>query len=173
MGTWKRPLPEGAVCEDQRVAFNPTLGSGKAEEAKTEVAVEVEAKPAKGKKAKKEVVDAEVVANFRTKKDHAIFAGHFPDYPILPGVVQIEMMAQATSFIVLLLHANPFKMKMDVALLGVNEARFRKPIFPEMDLKVVTRTLKIRGPMLTSECKLYHNDQLMSEATVLASLKMN
>ncbi len=120
----------------------------------------------------KEIQDAEVIAHYRTKKDHAIFAGHFPDYPILPGVVQVEMMAQATSFIVLLVNENPFNMKMDVALLGINEARFRKPVLPEMDLKLVTKTLKIRGPMITSECKLYHNDQLMSEATVLASLKM-
>ena len=120
----------------------------------------------------KDIVDAEVVAHYRTKKDHAIFKGHFPDYPILPGVVQVEMMAQATSFIVLLLHENPFAMKMDVALLGITEAKFRKPVLPEMDLKLVTKTLKVRGPMLTSECKLYHNDQLMSEATVMASLKM-
>lgn len=120
----------------------------------------------------KELQDVEVVAHYRTKKEHNIFAGHFPDYPILPGVVQVEMMAQATSFIVLLLNEDPFSMKMDVALLGINEARFRKPVLPEMDLKIVTRTLKIRGPMITSECKLYHNDVLMSEATVLASLKM-
>lgn len=121
----------------------------------------------------KEIMDVEVVAHYRTKKDHAIFAGHFPDYPILPGVVQVEMMAQATSFIVLLLNEDPYSLKMDVALLGINEARFRKPVLPEMDLKLVTRLLKIRGPMITSECKLYHNDQLMSEATVLASLKMS
>lgn len=120
----------------------------------------------------KELQNMEVVAHYRTKKDHNIFAGHFPDYPIFPGVVQVEMMAQATSFIVLLLCADPFSMKMDVALLGINEARFRKPIFPEMDLKITTKTLKVRGPMITSECKLYHNDILMSEVTVLASLKM-
>jgi hypothetical protein len=36
----------------------------------------------------------------------------------------------------------------------------------------VTRVLTLRGPIITSECKLYHNDQLMSEATVMASLKM-
>jgi len=120
----------------------------------------------------KEIQDAQVVAHYRTKKEHAIFKGHFPDYPILPGVVQVEMMAQATSFIVFLIHKNPMEMKMDVALLGINDARFRKPILPEMDLKIVTKTIKLRGPMLTSECKIYHNDQLMSEATVLASLKM-
>lgn len=120
----------------------------------------------------KEIAGAEVVAHYKTKKDHNIFKGHFPDYPILPGVVQVEMMAQATSFIVFLIHQNPMKMKMDVALLAITEAKFRKPIFPDMDLKMVTRVCKMRGPMLTSECKIYHNDQLMSEATVMASLKM-
>lgn len=120
----------------------------------------------------KEIQNAEIIAHYRTKKDHAIFKGHFPDYPILPGVVQVEMMAQATSFIVFLLYANPMAMKMDVALLAVSEAKFRKPILPEMDLRIVTKIQKVRGPMINSECKLYHNDQLMSEATVMASLKM-
>jgi 3-hydroxyacyl-[acyl-carrier-protein] dehydratase len=82
------------------------------------------------------------------------------------------MMAQATTFIVLLLQENHETMNIDVALLGIDEARFRKPILPEMDLKLVTKTLKIRGTILTSTCKIYHNEQLMSEATVLASLKM-
>lgn len=120
----------------------------------------------------KELQGAQVVAHYRTKKDHAIFKGHFPDYPILPGVVQVEMMAQATSFIVFLIHKNPMAMKMDVTLLGVNDAKFRKPVLPEMDLKIVINIQKIRGSMINSECKLYHNDQLMSESTVLASLKM-
>lgn len=120
----------------------------------------------------KEILESEVVARYRTKKDHAIFKGHFPDYPILPGVVQVEMMAQATSFVVFLVHKEPTKMKMDVALLSITEAKFRKPVLPEMDLKLVTKVIKVRGPIITSECKLYHNDQLMSEATVMASLKM-
>lgn len=120
----------------------------------------------------KDVLNAEVVAHYRTKKDHVVFKGHFPDYPIFPGVLQVEMMAQATCFVVFLIYQNPFAMKMDVALLAVNEAKFRKPVFPEMDLKLVSVFKKMRGPIITSECKLYHNDQLMSEATFMASLKM-
>lgn len=121
----------------------------------------------------KDLPGTEVVAHYRTKKDHVIFKGHFPNYPILPGVVQVEMMAQATSFIVILVTDKPMEVKLDVALLSVTDAKFRKPVLPEMDLKIVTRILKMRGPMITSECKLYHNDQLMSEATVMASLKLS
>ena len=119
----------------------------------------------------KDLNGAEVKAKYSTKKDHGIFQGHFPDYPIFPGVCQVEMMAQATSFVVCLLHKDPFGKKMDVALLGVDSARFRKPIFPEMELDIQTKLLKIRGPFITSECKIFHNDQLMSEVTVMASLK--
>ncbi len=119
----------------------------------------------------KDLLGAEVKAKYRTKKDHGIFQGHFPDYPIFPGVCQVEMMAQATSFVVCLLHKNPFGKKMDVALLGVDSARFRKPIFPEMDLNIHTKLLKVRGVFITSECQIFHQDQLMSEVTVMASLK--
>lgn len=131
-----------------------------------------ELKKAHGEYDVKEITGAEVIAHYRTKKEHNIFAGHFPDYPIFPGVCQVEMMAQATSFIVCLLDKNPFGKKMDVALLAIDNAKFRKPIFPEMDLVIKTKTLKIRGTFLTSECQIYNNDQLMSEVTVMASLKM-
>jgi 3-hydroxyacyl-[acyl-carrier-protein] dehydratase len=120
----------------------------------------------------KDLVGCSVVAHYRTKKEHEIFKGHFPGNPILPGVVQVEMMAQATSFFVLYLIKDFSEYKMDVALVSIEGAKFRKPIVPEMDLKIVTKIEKIRGSMISSHCQLFHGDQLMSESNAMASLKM-
>lgn len=120
----------------------------------------------------KNVIGSSGVIRYRTRKDHSIFKGHFPDYPILPGVVQVEMMAQAASFIMMAFVEKPFEIKLDVALLGVDSAKFRKPIFPEMDLVIHTKCIKSRGPFISFECKIEHNNELMSEATVLASVKI-
>src|SRR6056300_1235804 len=73
-----------------------------------------------------DLVGGKVVAHFYTREDHPIFAGHFPGNPILPGVVQIESMAQASSFIMTKIVQDPFNCNMDVALVSVSNAKFRK-----------------------------------------------
>lgn len=121
----------------------------------------------------KELVGSEVLAHYYTRGDHPIFAGHFPGNPILPGVVQIEMMAQASSFGLTVAFPNCFEMDMDVALLSVSEAKFRKPVLPEMDLVIKTKCTKLRGNFHSHDCEIYHNDELMSQATVMASVKLS
>ena len=56
------------------------------------------------------------------------FSGHFPDNPIMPGVMIIEAMAQAAALLVERPH--PSREKWDFALGGVKKARFYKPICP-------------------------------------------
>ncbi|MGB0453443.1 MAG: 3-hydroxyacyl-ACP dehydratase FabZ family protein [Bacteriovoracaceae bacterium] len=118
-----------------------------------------------------ELVGCQVVANYRTKEDHPIFKGHFPGNPILPGVVQVEMMAQATSFVLFKLEAFKVGSQLDVALVSVNNAKFRKPVLPEMDLEIKSEVLKFRGPMMSSHCQIFHEGTLVSEADVMATVK--
>jgi 3-hydroxyacyl-[acyl-carrier-protein] dehydratase len=118
----------------------------------------------------KDLMGCKMVCHYRTKKDHDIFKGHFPNNPIFPGVVQIEMMAQASAFGVHLLKGDVTKLNLDVKLLGVQSSKFRKPICPEMDLVIKMECLKVRGPMMTQRGQIFHNDVLMAECETLAAL---
>lgn len=120
-----------------------------------------------------EQVGCVVKASYHTRKDHPIFAGHFPGNPILPGVVQVEMMAQASCFSLFQVDPDVASKDLEVALLRVENAKFRKPIVPEMDLEIKCTCTKVRGMFMEYECSTYHKGQLMSEATVFASVKIN
>ncbi len=121
----------------------------------------------------KDMVDSRVTAHYTTKVDHPIFEGHFPGNPILPGVVQIEMIAQVCSFGFLKMYPDAFDRQIDMALLGVSEAKFRKPVTPGMELVIKTRCLKIRGGFLTSEGVITAGDELVAQASIMASIKIH
>ena len=121
---------------------------------------------------KKEVIGCEVIANYFADPDLEIFKGHFPGKPIFPGVIQVEMMAQASSFVVCSLHPNPFvESSLDVALVSVNNAKFRKPVLPGMNLKIKSKCVRYRAPIMSRDCMIFHEDELVSECTILASVK--
>lgn len=120
----------------------------------------------------KQLLGSKVHAVYETKEDHPIFAGHFPGHPILPGVVQVEMMAQASSFIITLLKSFSSETKLDTALVSVSNAKFRKPIYPNMKLDIKTECTKARGFMMADVCEIYHNGELMSQAEVMATVKL-
>jgi 3-hydroxyacyl-[acyl-carrier-protein] dehydratase len=118
----------------------------------------------------KELVGAEIVASFYTREDLSLFRGHFPGNPILPGVIQIEMMAQASCFMSTKVYKNPESVRLDVALMGVSQSKFRRPVKPNMDLTIKAKLAKARGPVISYECEITHEGILMSEASVLATV---
>lgn len=113
-----------------------------------------------------------VKASYFTREDHPIFEGHFPGNPILPGVVQVEMMAQASCFNLIQVDPLIHEKELEVALLRVEKAKFRKPVTPGMNIKINCVCTKVRGMFMEYDCSLFHEDQLMSEATVFASVKV-
>lgn len=94
------------------------------------------------------------------------FTGHFPHRPVMPGVLQIEAMAQAGCLAVV----DPKGPEMDVAIAGINNARFRRPIVPGDQLILTAEIMKDRGQIMVLRCEMYVEGELASEAEMIAKV---
>ena len=85
-----------------------------------------------------------VVATKLMKPDEFWFKGHFPDYPVVPGVLMLEMMAQAGATAMLALPENKGKIGF---FGGVKEAKFRRQVVPGDLLRIEVEIVKVKGPV--------------------------
>lgn len=104
--------------------------------------------------------------NITLKED--FFRGHFPDNPIMPGVLQIEAMAQVAGAVVIENMPNYQNEKRGVFFMSVEGVKFRHPIVPDALLKMQVKRIKNRGKVFVFEGKTYVNDVLCSEAVFTA-----
>lgn len=92
------------------------------------------------------------------------FQGHFPNNPVMPGVLIIEAMAQAGA----LAYFKKTDPKTDIAIANVKSAKFRKPVTPGDSLVMEATIKKDRGHMILVEVKGYVDQDLVAEAEILA-----
>jgi 3-hydroxyacyl-[acyl-carrier-protein] dehydratase len=95
-------------------------------------------------------------------KQSTIFEGHFPGYPLMPGVLQIECMAQTCGWLVTAVNrftAMPF-------LIGVKEAKFRSPVLPGDELEVEAKIIHEGSGFTVGECKGRRQGKTICEAQI-------
>ena len=85
-------------------------------------------------------------------EDEYFFKGHFPNMPIVPGVILIESMAQTAGIVVSKKYEN-YKDK-SVLFMSVSKAKFRKPVFPDEKIFANVNALRSKGRVWKFEGKL-------------------
>ena len=96
------------------------------------------------------------------------FQGHFPGQPVLPGVLTIEMMAQAGSFLILSQVENPLSKNMFFS--SVDKAKFRSPITPgdQLEMHITLEKKKLGLCKFKGEC--FVDNKLVANAFFSANI---
>ena len=113
--------------------------------------------------------DKRIVALKNVSINEPFFAGHFPNAPVMPGVLTIESMAQAGA-ILGLLEKNADLSKTIVYFMGIDEARFRRPIVPGDQMRIEVEVLRRKAIVWKMKGRVYVGSELAAEATLLSSI---
>lgn len=98
------------------------------------------------------------------------FQGHFPGEPIMPGVLQIEAMAQVGGILALLGDKTDAKGKLAI-FLTIDKAKFRKPVIPGDQLNFHVKVLKrVRGTIIQCHGEASVDGKVVSEADLMFSI---
>ena len=97
------------------------------------------------------------------------FAGHFPDRPVMPGVLIIEAMAQTAGCLVVASLGKESEGKL-VYFMTIENARFRKPVVPGDRMVINVQKLRSRGSVFKFSGKAFVGEVLAAEATFSAMI---
>lgn len=100
--------------------------------------------------------------------NETFFQGHFPDFPVMPGVLIVEAMAQAAG--VLVLSSIPDRDKKLVLLVAIENARFRKPVVPGDQLRMEMCVVKRKASVAKMAGRATVDGVVVAEVEVMCKL---
>lgn len=114
------------------------------------------------------VPDQEVVVLKNVTINEPFFQGHFPEKPVMPGVLMLEGMAQAGGVLAYCSEPENIGLKL-LYFAGIDKARFRSPVQPGDQLIYKLQLLKKKRGMWKMGGEAYVGEKLVAEAELLAS----
>lgn len=110
--------------------------------------------------------DGTVRAYYNVRGDEFFLQGHYPGNPVVPGVIQCEIMGQACSLLVIkaLQGRTPY-------YTGIDSARFKHQIVPGDRMEIRAKLIKSRGMMFFTEATIYVGDTVCSKGSLSFMLK--
>jgi 3-hydroxyacyl-[acyl-carrier-protein] dehydratase len=114
--------------------------------------------------------DSYLIAQKNVTINEPFFQGHFPDYPVFPGVLILEAMAQATALLDFKSNERE-KDKLLYYFVGIDKARFKKPVLPGdvliIDVKLIQSKRDVHK--FTATCKV--EDAIVCTAELLGAVR--
>jgi 3-hydroxyacyl-[acyl-carrier-protein] dehydratase len=115
-----------------------------------------------------EVEPDRIVGIKNVTANEPFFAGHFPDFPVMPGVLIVEAMAQVAGVLVLM--DMPNRANKLVFLAGIDNAKFRRPVVPGDQLRMEMKVLKKKASVAKMYGQATVDGVVVAEVEVLCKL---
>jgi len=116
----------------------------------------------------KKLTSATAIVN--VKKDSFFVNGHFPDNPVMPGVLIVESFGQAAAALTAQgLDKSTYENKL-VFLMGVEKARFRNPVIPDCKLILKIEAIRSHGRVWKYKGEAFVDDKKMADAIWSATI---
>lgn len=96
------------------------------------------------------------------------FNGHFPDYPVMPGVLIVEALAQVGAVAMLMVEENRGKIGL---FAGIDNCRFKRQVKPGDQLRLEVEMVKLRGPIGKGKAIATVDGELACEAELTFAIK--
>ena len=109
-------------------------------------------------------------ALIKVRKNSFFVQGHFPDNPVMPGVLIVESFGQAAAALTANgLDKSTYENKL-VFLMGVEKARFRNPVIPDCDLILKIEAIRSHGKVWKYKGEAFVDDKKMADAIWSATI---
>jgi beta-hydroxyacyl-ACP dehydratase FabZ len=116
-----------------------------------------------------EMDETHIVGIKNVTANEPFFQGHFPEFPVMPGVLIVEAMAQTAG--VQVLSTIPDRDQKLVFLVSVDAARFRRPVVPGDQLRIEMKVIKRTGTVAKMAGHVTVDGVLVAEAEVMCKLE--